>query len=241
MSASSSSARTVFLQLDAPFAAFRWLQAGVFRGTFPVMPPSAAWGFALNLAGIETRGDLNEVVTSIRPDAPRLDIAVGVVRAGERSALYQQLHSYRVGNDAQTKALAALTHGAKSWIAPAKREVLVGLVCVVGIRGAATIIERIPQGLTGSLDIDRYGLPFAGDNQFLFSRIDVVEADDSARWFVPVGPGETPKESTRLTTVIDRSDASRTKAPLFAPTPTACRCPTEAWVEIGPALIPTPS
>ena len=49
------SPRTLFLLLDAPFSAFRWMQAGVYRGTFPVMPPSAAWGLALNLAGLETR------------------------------------------------------------------------------------------------------------------------------------------------------------------------------------------
>src|SRR5689334_4208101 len=94
----ASETQTLFLLLDAPFAAFRWLQAGVYRGTFPVMSPSAAWGFALNLAGIETRGGLDEVVTAIRSDAPHLDVAVGVVRPGERSTLYQQLHGYPVGN-----------------------------------------------------------------------------------------------------------------------------------------------
>lgn len=233
------SSRTLFLQLDAPFAAYRWLQAGVYRGTFPVMPPSAAWGFALNLAGIETRGDLGEVATPIRSDAPHLEVAVGVVHPGERSTLYQQLHGYPVGNSG--KELQARAHGQKYWIAPAKREVLVGLVCVIGIRGAATIIDRIPEGLSGRLDVDRYGLPFAGDNQFLFSRIDVIEANDHARWFVPLGPGESPRESTRLTTVIDRADASRTRAPLFAPTPTPCICPDEAWIEIGPSSASTPS
>ena len=238
MSASSST-DTLFLRLDAPFAAFRWLQAGVYRGTFPVMPPSAAWGFALNLGGIETRGSLDEVTTPIRLDAPHLEIAVGVVRAAERSALYQQLHGYPVGSSG--KDLQARAHGQKYWIAPAKREVLVGLVCVIGIRGASTIIERIPQGLAGNLDVQRYGLPFAGDNQFLFSRVDVVDADERASWFVPVGPGETPRESTRLTTVIDRGDASRTTAPLFAPTPTPCPCPADAWVEIGPRASPAPS
>jgi CRISPR-associated protein Cas5t len=202
------------------------------------MPPSAAWGFALNLAGIETRGGMDEVVTPIRSDAPHLDVAVGVVHSGERSTLYQQLHGYPVGNSGQE--LQARAHGQKYWIAPAKREVLVGLVCVIGIRGASTIIDRIPQGLAGGLDVERYGLPFAGDNQFLFSRIDVIAADDRARWFVPVGPGETPKESTRLTTVIDRGDASRTRAPLFAPTSTPCPCPNEAWIQVGPLSTSTP-
>ena len=229
-----SSTRTLFLEFDAPFAAFRWLQAGVYRGTFPMMPPSAAWGFALNLAGVETRGSLDEVVTPIRPDAPCLDVAVGVVRSGERSTLYQQLHAYPVGSSG--KELQARAHGQKYWIAPAKREVLIGLIGVIGVRGDAAIIERIPQGLAGTLELDvaRYGLPFAGDNQFLFSRIDVIKEDGRARWFVPLGPGETPTESTRLTTFIDRGDASRTKAPLFAPTPQPCVCPAEAWVTIGP-------
>lgn len=230
---------TLFLLLDAPFAAFRWLQAGVFRGTFPVIPPSAAWGLALNLAGIDTRGALGEVVTPIRPDAPHLDLAVGVVRAGQRSTLYQQLHGYPVGNSGSE--LQARARGQKYWIAPAKREILVGLRCLVGVRGDASIIERIPLGLAGTLPADRYGLPFAGDNQFLFSRIDVVEPGQDVRWFLPVLAGDTPKESTRLTTVLDRVNASRTKAPLFAPTQTPCACPSEAWVDIGPAAVTTPS
>ena len=111
--------RTLFLRIEAPFAAFRWLQAGVYRGTFPVIPPSAAWGLALNLAGIETRGPLNEPVTSIRPDAPHLWIAVGVLRAGQRSTLYQQLHTYPVGSAG--KELKPRTRGAKYWIAPGIR------------------------------------------------------------------------------------------------------------------------
>jgi CRISPR-associated protein Cas5t len=221
----------LFLRLDAPFAAFRWLQAGVYRGTYPVIPHSAAWGLALNLAGIETRGPLDEVVTATRSDAPHLDVAVGVVRQAERSTLYQQLHGYPVGNAG--KDLKERTRGQKYWIAPAKREVLVGLICMIGVRGSAAIIESIPRGLTGTLPVERYGLPFAGDNQFLFNRIDLVD-DVEASWFVPLRPGETPKESTRLTTFIDRANASRTKAPLFAPTAAPCRCPPEAWIDIGP-------
>jgi CRISPR-associated protein Cas5t len=229
---------TLFLLLDAPFAAFRWLQAGVFRGTFPVIPPSAAWGLALNLAGIETRGRIDEVVTPIDAGAPRLDIAVGVVRQGQRSSLYQQLHGYPVGSSGGD--LQALAHGQKFWIAPARRELLVGLCFVVGVRGEAEILARIPLGLAGSLEVDRYGLPFAGDNQFLFNRIDVVSPPQDVRWYVPVQPGSTPRDSTRLTTVIDRGDASRTATPLFAPTAAPCACPSEAWVDVGPRAAAAP-
>jgi CRISPR-associated protein Cas5t len=223
---------TLFLLLDAPFAAFRWLQAGVYRGTYPVMPHSAAWGFVLNLAGVETRGSVNEVVTPIAASAPRMELAVGVVRDGQRSTLYQQLHSYPVGNSG--KDLEARAHGQKFWIAPAKREVLVGLQWMVGVRGEPSLLERIPLGLAGTLEVERYGLPFAGDNQFLFNRIELSK-DDVARWYVPVEAGSSPKGSTRLTTVIDRKEASRTKAPMFAPTRTSCSCPSEAWVEVGPS------
>lgn len=226
-----TSTTTLFLRLDAPFSAYRWLQAGVFRGTSPVIPPSAAWGLALNLAGIETRGELNEVVTPIRPDAPRLEIAVGLVRAGQRSALYQQLHSYPVGNSGKNLQLG--TKGAKYWIAPTKREVLVDAVFGVGVRGPSSIIDRIPRGLAGTLDGARYGLPFAGDNQLLFSRIDVC-ADLEAMWFVPVEAGETPAGSARLTRNIDRQDSSRTISSLFAPIATVT-CPPEAWTMVGPS------
>ena len=227
------STQTLFLQLDAPFAAFRWLQAGVYRGTSPVIPPSAAWGLALNLAAIETRGGLDEAVTPIRPDAPHLDIAVGIVRPGQSSTLYQQLHTYPVGGSG--KEFQARTHGAKYWIAPAKRELLAGLCCVVGVRGDGDILDRIPKGLKGTLEGVRYGLPFAGDNQFLFDRIDVIDSPTAVRWFVPLKAGEAQKESTRLTTNIDRQDASRTAAPLFAPTPPQA-CPDAAWIDIGPTL-----
>lgn len=224
--------RSIFLRLDAPFSAFRWMQAGVFRGTFPVIPHSAAWGLALNLGGIETRGSLDEAVTNIRRDAPHLGIAVGVIRHGERSTLYQQLHSYPVGN--ASKHLQPGTHGSKYHIAPAKRELLVGLCCVVGVRGPVETLNRIPKGLRGTLDGDRYGLPFAGDNQFLFDRIDLIDMPTDVRWYVPVKSGEKPTESTRLTTNIDRGDSSRTSALLFAPT-TPSICPELAWVKIGPA------
>ncbi len=222
----------IVLRLDAPFSAWRWLQAGVYRGTFPVIPPSAAWGLVLNLAGIETRGSLAEVVTPIRKDAPALDIAVGVQRQGERSTLFQQLHSYPVGSSGAE--LKARTFGNKYWIAPAKREVLVGLVAVVAARGPREIVDRVGKGLAGELSEPRYGLPFAGDNQFLFSDIAVVANDEAARWYELVRGDEPVRETTRLTTNIDRGDASRTEAPLFAPGAMGS-CPTRAWVRIGPA------
>lgn len=226
-----STTATVVLRLDAPFSAWRWLQAGVYRGTFPVIPPSAAWGLVLNLAGIDTRGSLAEVVTPIRADAPALEIAVGLEHAGYRSVLYQQLHSYPVGSSGAE--LKARSFGNKYWIAPAKREVLVDQIALVAARGAPEIIDRVQDGLAGRLEVARYGLPFAGDNQFLFSSIIVVPEDEPARWYAPVSGNDPLPETTRLTTNIDRGDASRTEAPLFARGERG-PCPPEAWVRVGP-------
>src|SRR5688572_22411460 len=89
---------TLWLHLKAPFAAFRWMQAGVWRATSPVIPPSAAWGLVLNLAGVDTRLPGEGVTTLVRPDAPTLGIAVGAVNFASKSSLYQQLHTYPVGN-----------------------------------------------------------------------------------------------------------------------------------------------
>ncbi len=226
---------TAYLRLDAPVAAWRWLQAGVYRGTFPVIPPSAAWGLVLNLAGIESRGSTQEVVTPIRADAPCLEIAVGFdpLRPGEKSSLYQQLHSYPVGNSGAE--FKERTHGAKYWIAPVRREFLVGQIAYVGVRGSAELLARMTTGLAGLGSWPRYGLPFAGDNQLLYSRIDVRAESPEARWFRPSPKPAGSSVSARLTTNIDRGDASRTESPLFEAPAEVGPCPDAAWVRIGPS------
>lgn len=223
---------TLWLRIRAPFAGFRWMQAGVYRATSPVIPPTTAWGLVLNLASIETRDPAPSPTTMIRKDAPRLRLAIGTVREPEVGVLYQQLHSYPVGNSGQE--LAERTHGAKYWIAPVKREILVGFDCVVGVEADDPAIpDRVRRGLAGELDIPRYGLPFAGDNNFLIDRIDCLATPPSARWYVVMDADSPPQRgSCRLTVGIDRADASRTTSLLFAPTPEPCTPPPPAaWVQ----------
>ncbi len=225
--------RTIWLHLQAPFAAFRWMQAGVWRATSPTIPPSAAWGLVLNLAGIEIRSTKPARTTLIRDDAPCLQIAVGEVTPPSRSVLYQQLHSYRVGSDKKTKALAARTHGAKYWIAPVRRELLVDLDVLLGVRALSDILlDRIVKGLDGRLDTPRYGLPFAGDNALLFDQIQVLPEPLAAHWYEPIAPtGEPRQGSCRLTVGIDRGDAAKTSSMLFAPTESTLAEPSSAsWI-----------
>jgi CRISPR-associated protein Cas5t len=222
--------KTLWLRVRAPFAAFRGFQAGVYRATSPVMPPSAAYGLVLNLAGIEMRAPNPGPTTLIRDDVPKLRIAIGVASPAEKGSLYQQLHSYPVGNSG--KELAARTHGAKYWIVPVRRELLIGFDGIIGVQSADDdLFNRIRRGLRGDFDEARYGLPFAGDNNFLFDRIDIAEPPATTRWYTRIQPDEPPRKgSCRLTVGIDRADNSKTSSYLFAPIETQSTFPPEsAW------------
>ncbi|MDX2217050.1 MAG: type I-MYXAN CRISPR-associated protein Cas5/Cmx5/DevS [Oculatellaceae cyanobacterium bins.114] len=221
----------LWLRIRAPFAAFRGFQAGVYRATAPVMPPSTAFGLVLNLAGIEMRDTTNRPTTLIRSDLPCLKLAIGTVPGtdSEVCTLYQQLHSYPVG--ASGKELAARTHGAKYWIVPVRREFLVGLDMVLGVQAEAQLLQQVQQGLRGELDKPRYGLPFAGDNNFLFDRIDILDAPPPTLWYVQMQSDDPPMHgSYRLTVGINRADNSKTTSFLYAPLEEPSSEPPEtAW------------
>lgn len=221
----------LWLRIRAPFAAFRGFQAGVYRATAPVMPPSTAFGLVLNLAGIEMRDSANRSTTLIRADLPHLKLAIGKIPDAESEicTLYQQLHSYPVG--ASGKELAARTQGAKYWIVPVRREFLVGLDMILGVQADAQLLQQVQQGLRGELEQPRYGLPFAGDNSFLFDRIDVLEELPPTLWYVQMQPNDPPmRGSYRLTVGIDRADNSKTTSFLYAPIEEpAVEPPSTAW------------
>lgn len=212
---------TFWLRVRAPFAAFRGFQAGVYRSTSPVMPPSAAYGLVLNIAGIEMRAASNGVTTLIRSDLPRLRLAIGLFKGAERNSLYQQLHGYRVGTDEKTKMMADLTKGAKYQIVPVRREVLVDYEGVIGVQTPDESLRmQVARGLRGEIEKLRYGLPFAGDNNYLFDRIDLVdERPVNILWYTRFQAKDTPRKGTcRLTVGIDRLDNSKTTSFIYAPT-----------------------
>ena len=204
----------LWLRLQAPFGAFRWLQAGVYRATSPTIPPSTAWGLVLNLAGIESRDPVTATTTLRRKDVPRFQVALGEVREAQVNSLYQQLHGYPVGNSG--KELATRAHGSKYWIVPVRRELLTDINIVIGVRGCNTdFTEKIASGLQGKAP--RYGLPFLGDNNFLIDRIELLEQPCQARWFCRLEEGDSCgiKDTFRLTVDIDREDSAKTRTQLF--------------------------
>lgn len=226
----------MYLRLKAPFATFRPFQSGAYRSTTPVPSPSTMYGLLLNLAGIEQRAALTVPVTLIRENLPEMAIAIGQVSQPETAVLSQQLHQYLVG--ASDKELSQKTHGAKPWIAPIRREVLVELDLVVGVRAEQWLCDRMIAGLNGELDEPRYGLPFAGDNNFLFDAIEPIDNSPMARWYCPLQDGSRPSQGVcRLTTWIDRADNSKTQTAVFAPSAFVLSPPESAWVHLPTANI----
>jgi CRISPR-associated protein Cas5t len=194
------------------------------------MPPSAAYGLILNLAAIEMRDATTGQTTLICPDVPKLRIAIGVIRAAEKCSLYQQLHTYPVGNSGAE--FKRRTHGAKYWIVPVRREVLVGLDCVIGVQSEdANLFERVRKGLRGELGVTRYGFPFAGDNNFLIDRIVEEKPPETTTWYARMRPEDPPRKgSCRLTVGIDRADNSKTTSFLYAPIESGSAIPPSvAW------------
>ncbi|MFB5753167.1 MULTISPECIES: CRISPR-associated protein Cas5 [Leptospira] len=221
-----------FMRLKAPFAAFRYFQAGVYRSTMPTIPHSAVWGLIYNLLGIEIRINLNHLTTQIANNIPALNLAIGNVSLPETNSLYQQLHVIPVGSSG--KENAERTKGSKYFIRPVRREILTSLDVLVGIRSDdSELKQKVISGLNGEFNPSRYGLPFAGDNNLLFDSIDIFEESSiPAFWYFKVGAdGAIDTETVRLTVGIDRLDNSETISPLFAISKEkSMQPPPNAWV-----------
>ena len=257
------------LYIEAPFAAFRPFTAGWYRPTAAFMTPSAAYGLALNLAGVETRRDdgLSPMMVTVF-DLPPARIALGAAsgRMPTVQTLFQQLHNYTVGkgskvDDPDNPGVKAYqgdiakrrVKGNKFNITPVRREFLSDLRAIVAIDffdrpDVEAAIRAALSPNPPSQATPRYGLPFLGDNAFLPSKIKVIEDSIEAKWFERLTDaadssrieGIVPN-STRLTIWIDRQDMSRTKSALYAPmSPASVEPPDLAWTHIDPPKAPNP-
>ncbi len=167
-------------------------------------------------------------------DLPSIKLAFGRVAGtnSEISILLQNMHNYpivRTGAERKAKA-----HGTKYWIEPTYREIIVNLNMILGIQADSEFISRIRQGLNGEDDLPRYGLPFAGDNNLLFDRIDCLEKPLPTHWFVQVNSNlELEPGAVSLTVEIDRKNPSQTKSLLFSATKNAMIfLPDSEWLSM---------
>ena len=236
------------LYVQAPFAAFRTFTAGWYRPTAGFLTPSAAYGLALNLAGIETRRDDGlSAMTVTEFGLPSARVALGADPDNPRGpyptvhTIYQQLHNYPVGASGKERKEDA--KGNKYNITPVRREFLADLRAIVVLDFEKTADHPdVEDRIRRALDRDapqsgrRYGLPFLGDNAFLIDKVRVCDEPRVALWYCRLGSevGAAP-HSTRLTTWIDRQDMSKTRSDLFAPSePASADVPEAAWTAIEP-------
>ena len=225
---------TLWLRVRAPFASFSTLRTGTYRDTMPIIPPSAAYGLILNLAGIEMRGSLKESITPICSNLPSIKLAFGRVAGSnnEISVLLQNMHSYPIGKSGADRKAKA--HGSKYWIEPTYREIIINLDMMLGVQADSELITRIREELDGQSDRLYYGFPFAGDNNFLFDRIDYLPEPLPTHWFLSVNSNlELEPGAVSLTIEINRQNPSQTKSILFSATKNAITfLPDSEWLSI---------
>jgi CRISPR-associated protein Cas5t len=229
------------LRVKAPFATFRTFTAGSYRPTAPFITPSAAYGLALNVAGIESRFDDGRTpMTLTRLGLPRVQIALGAITFPEAQSIYQQLHNYPVGTTGQEHAAAC--KGAKYNIQPVRREFLSGLDGYICLRENAELEERMREGLQeggrwAPGGHDRYGIPFLGDNNFMIDVLKEEPLPGRAHWYRRLAKDDSglSDRQCRLTVWINRGDMSQTQAFLYAPLKDAVlEIPESAWTLLDP-------
>lgn len=207
----------MYLHYKAPFGVQRTLRQ-TYRQTLPVLTPSAAYGLLLNIAAIEMRGK--------RPaDLPPLEIACGVIGAPAKFSLLQHAHIYPV--DAKTgKGRIEETKGTKYWITPRNHEYLWQVEGVIAVRG--DLCDRIRLGLNGQLE--RYGLPFYGQNDFFFSTLLEVSEIPFSQWYVP----DKGHGSHKVTTWADHADFTSSSEISWKTNGYSTTIPEQAWLFLPP-------
>lgn len=199
----------LILRVKAPHAAF-WAYTMGWRRTSLVMPPSTAYGLALNLA--------NEPMESDLP----LDIAVGLCRPPQdcrKGTLFQQLHMASQQKGAIDKL------GFKQSIQPFRREFLTDYDGVVAVRGDDSVVEQVARGILGEGDS-----LFAGDSDCFITHLNAV-TDVPAYWFVR-DPAGRSRWLERLTIRVNRENPTKTIREAFVPTTEPSVIPPEmAWTQ----------
>jgi CRISPR-associated protein Cas5t len=252
----------LWLEIQAPFAACRALVAGWYRPTAGFLTHSAVYGLVLNLAGVESRlGEHEDGHDGVTPASltrdrlpevrlPKFQLALGVPEGADNpgvQSLYQQLHGYlqdntkvgdrenpgqKIGKQAEGFRRAK---GNKYHIAPVRREILCDVRAVAVVEADADFEAAVRRGLRGDRGVERYGLPFLGDNNFTPDRLEAI-GPRPTRWYTLAGDraGRPRAGTTRLTTYVDRASTAGTRSALFAPDPEpGDRPPETSLVPVG--------
>lgn len=216
------------LFLKAPFAGFKMFCGGDFLPTFPFLPFSTAYGFLLNVAGIEMRQYNGLEQTTIQEGLVKLRIAMGAREFPHRQQRYQAIHRHLLGKDENLERNFCL----KTNISPARREFLSNIQIYLQVEGGKEFEQRFLDGLEGKLD--RYGALFLGESCYLIDSLEIVDDFEPAHWVVAPDSQQNVFKPMRLPVTIDRTKSSKTDMRLFGFTrEKSANVPDQAWVEVG--------
>lgn len=226
----------LILNIQAPFASWRSFSTGRAQGVLPVIPPSAAFGLFLNLAGIEMKAGVLEKMKGNtyfchpnRDDLPHLEVATGTCSDMSSGELIHHMHGYvqtvskgTLGGKKQ-KEYEDSFHGRKFSIFLGRRKYLNGYNGLVACRNNPEIISKIRHNLEHGTD----DVPFAGSTNLTFDVIREVD-NQECHWYVK---SETAR-SIPLTISVHRSKKDTSVRRLFTRSGNATKSPPEnAWTK----------
>lgn len=222
----------LLLYVEAPFAAFRPMVCNYYRPTAPFMTHSSAYGLVLNIAGIDYRGDVNELATPVDlAKALSFKLAIGAkFPLPQVQTNLQQSHYYAAATSSERQRRYKYN---KDSIRPVRWEFLSGLKAVVAIDGNEEVETRVREGLEGKWE--RYGVPFAGDSNFTFNYLNEVDSL-AGHWYCKFdGTMKVTAKANYLcsTLWIDRANSENTVSEVFVLQESE-RVPDDAWVILPP-------
>ena len=225
----------LYLYFKAPFGSFRAFQSVEMVATADFVTHSAAYGLLLGLAGINR--DRKDEFIGAR-------IALGTWRGNlpVRGRCYQQAHKIKQASTSKAKGGETLeeaferSKGTKPHIQPVWREYLYGLQGYIGL-DHQELEEQVRHGINNPAELNYWGIPFLGDNNFFIERLREEPIPNSCEWLCKLDDEKMPRGERLfyLSVWTDYRDNKRSLSRLFYLGKTESEPPSEAWVEIREA------
>jgi CRISPR-associated protein Cas5t len=219
----------LFIYFKAPFGAFKPFQSVEMLATVEFMTYSAAYGFLLGLAGINSRDPL------VKSAYINTRIALGTFNLPRKGRVLQQLHKGKASSEDTERA-----KGRKPKIDIFWKELLYdGLEGYIGLDNPE-LEPLITQGINNPQSINYWGLPFMGDNNFFVEKLDIVQEVKECQWFSLLKSSTSPQNQRLyyLSVWTDYQNSTNSKSLLFRLVPfteaNLLNRNSDIWVPISP-------
>ena len=219
----------LFIYFKAPFGAFKPFQSVEMLATVEFMTYSAAYGFLLGLAGINSRDPL------VKSAYINTRIALGTFNLPRKGRVLQQLHKGKASSEDTERA-----KGRKPKIDIFWKELLYDVFeGYIGLDNPE-LEPLITHGINNPQSINYWGLPFMGDNNFFVEKLDIVQEVKECQWFSLLKSSTSPQNQRLyyLSVWTDYQNSTNSKSLLFRLVPfteaNLLNRNSDIWVPISP-------